>query len=70
MSGVTSLVMKVLPNNKAVNAVAANPGHMHIGLWLASGSNEAMIITVRPAWFSDGSPVYLFVPGELLSYGD
>jgi hypothetical protein len=64
LGGVTSLVMAVNPNSSAANAVAANPGHPHIGLWLASNDTSTMVITVVPAWFSDGSPAYFYVPGE------
>ena len=64
MNGVTSLVMRVLPSNAALNAVAANPGHPHIALYLASGSLQPLIITIRPDWFADSSPFYMFVPGE------
>ena len=66
LSGVSSLVMEVLPNNTAAIAVAANPGHPHIALWLASGSTDPMVITIRPAWFADGAPFYMYVPGESL----
>ena len=66
LNGVTSLVMVVSPNSSAANAVAANPGHPHIGLWLASNDTAPMIMAVVPSWFSDGSPIYFYVPGEPL----
>ena len=64
LGGVSSLVMRIVPSSAAANAVAANPGHPHIALWLASGTAKPMVITIRPAWFSDGSPFYMYVPGE------
>ena len=66
LGGVSSLVMRIVPSSAAANAVASNPGHEHIALWLASGSAKPMVITIRPAWFSDGSPFYMYVPGESL----
>ena len=65
-TGVQSLVMKVPASSAAARLVAANPGHPHIGLWLASGSLKPLIITIRPLWFSDSSAFYSFVPGELI----
>ena len=64
MASVRSLVMKVYPNNAAANALAANAGHPHLRLWLASGSTSPLIITIRPSWFADGSAFYTYVPGE------
>jgi len=63
MAAVQSLVMTIHPTNAAANAVAANAGHPHLGLWLASGSTSPLIITIRPSWFADGSAFYTFVPG-------
>ena len=68
LGGVTSLVMVVNPNSNAANAVASNPGHPHIGLWLASNDTYPMFIAVVPAWFPDGSPIYFYVPGESPSF--
>ena len=64
MAAVQSLVMKIHPSNAAANGVAANAGHPHLGLWLASGSHKPLIITIRPSWFADGSALYTFIPGE------
>ena len=65
LAGVQSLVMKVPPTSAAAASVAANPGHPHLGLWLASGSTGPMIIVIRPSWFSDGSSYYAYIPGEV-----
>ena len=64
IGGNTWLVMVVDSSSDAINAVAANPGHPHIGLWLASEDPSPMIMAVIPSWFSDGSPVYFYIPGE------
>lgn len=64
LAGVQSLVMKVPPTSPAAQAVADNPGHPFLRLWLASDSAKPMIIVVRPAWFGDGSTYYAYIPGE------
>ena len=63
MAGVQSLVMMINPTNAAANGVAYNPGHPHLGLWLASGSPEALVIAICPSWFPDGSAFYAYIPG-------
>ncbi len=57
--------MQIYPSNAAAKAVAANTGHPHLGLWLASSSTKPLIITIHPSWFADGSAFYTYVPGEL-----
>lgn len=57
--------MKVPPTSPAALAVVDNPGHPHLGLWLTSDSAKPLVIVVRPAWFSDGSSYYAYIPGEV-----
>ena len=64
VSGNTWLVMIANSSSDAMNSVAGNPGHPHIGLWLASDNQNPMIMAVIPSYFSDGSPIYFYVPGE------
>ena len=63
LNGVPSLALVIYSDNSAANAVANNPGHPHLGLYVASGTTDTLVILVCPAWFADGSAFYIYVPG-------